>query len=55
MMSNGFIDVEGDGLGVIGAKNAVAVCPRRSGAPETGIRRNCDLLTPQAEHLKPGT
>jgi hypothetical protein len=29
--------------------------PNEVGAPETGIRRNRDLLTPQAEHLKPDT
>jgi hypothetical protein len=37
-------------------KNAVAVYPNEAGAPETGIvSRIRDLLTPQAEHLKPGT
>jgi len=36
----------------IGAqKNAAAGYPNEVGAPEPGIRRDCDLLTPQAEHL----
>jgi len=27
--------------------------PKEIGAPETGIRRNCDLLTPQGKDLNP--
>ncbi len=29
--------------------------PKEVGAPETGIRRNRDLLTPQGKDLIPGT
>jgi hypothetical protein len=37
-------------------KNAAAVCPIEVGAPETGIHRdNATFLTPQDEHLIPGT
>jgi hypothetical protein len=35
----------------VARKNAAAVYPNEVGAPEAGIRRNCDLLTPQADHL----
>jgi hypothetical protein len=38
-----------------GAQKVPGDLPKEAGAPETGIRRDCDLLTPQAEHLKPGT
>ena len=27
--------------------------PKEIGAPETGMRRNCDLLTPQGKDLSP--
>ncbi len=40
-------------MAAIGAqKNAAAGYPKEVGAPEAGIHRNCDLLTPQTEHLK---
>jgi hypothetical protein len=32
-------------------KNAAAIYPNEAGAPEIGIIRNCELLTPQAEDL----
>jgi len=36
----------------IGAqKNSAAGYPKEVGAPDIGISRDCDLLTPQAEHL----
>jgi hypothetical protein len=42
-------------LGSAGAQKSRGGLPNEVGAPETGIRRNCDLLTPQADHLMPGT
>ena len=39
----------------ISAQKCRGSLPTEAGAPETGILSQCDLLTPQAEHLKPGT
>ena len=42
----------GMGLAEIGAKYRSGL-PKEVGAPETGIRRNSDLLTPQGKDLNP--
>ena len=47
--------MRGMGLAAIGAKKYRSGLPKEVGAPETGIRRNSDLLTPQGKDLVPGT
>ncbi len=41
------------GLAEIGAKKCRSGLPKEIGAPETGMRRNSDLLTPQGKDLSP--
>ena len=43
----------GMGLAEIGAQKYRGGLPKEVGAPETGIRRNRDLLTPQGKDLNP--
>jgi len=45
--------VRGIGLAEIGAQKCRGCLPKEVGAPETGIRRNSDLLTPQGKDLNP--
>ena len=45
--------LRGMGLAEIGAKKYRSGLPKEIGAPETGMRRNSDLLTPQGKDLSP--